>query len=91
MIRAFFRSREWALWAWGGAAVLMTSLWIQVQLTVAINTWYGGFYNLLQKAGDYKDNSAEGIQIFYDKLISISYVTNGLEGEPSFAVFHMCY
>ena len=50
MIRAFFYSKKWAMWAYGGGAVLIISLWIQVQLTVAINTWYGDFYNLLQKA-----------------------------------------
>ena len=57
MIKAFYRSKEWVLWAWGGGALLCLSLWLQVQLTVAINSWYGDFYNLLQKAGDYKDQS----------------------------------
>ena len=53
MIAAFYKNKEWALWAWGGGGLLEISLWVQVQITVAINTWYGGFYNLLQKAGDY--------------------------------------
>jgi len=65
MIKAFFRSREWALWAWGGGGLLAISLWVQVQITVAINKWYGGFYNLLQTSAEYKDNSAEGIALFY--------------------------
>ena len=56
MIRAFFYTKKWFRWAYGGGALLVASLWIQVQLTVAINTWYGDFYNLLQKAGEYKDN-----------------------------------
>ena len=91
MIRAFYKSRKWALWAYGGGFLLILSLWLQVRITVAINTWYGGFYNLLQQAGDYKDNSAEGVQIFYDKLIGMSYVINGFEGEPSFAVLAFPY
>ena len=91
MIKAFFRSREWALWAWGGGSLLAISLWVQVQITVAINKWYGGFYNLLQTSAEYKDNSAEGIALFYDKLISISYWTNGFEGEPSFTVLAFPY
>ena len=91
MIKAFFRSKKWAPWAYGGGALLVASLWIQVQITVAINTWYGGFYNLLQTSGEYKDNSAEGIALFYDKLISFSYWTNGFEGEPSFAVLAFPY
>ena len=67
------------------------SLWIQVQITVGINKWYGGFYNLLQKAGDYASNPESGISLFYEKLISISYVSNGFEGEPSFAVLAFPY
>jgi peptide/bleomycin uptake transporter len=91
MIKAFFRSKEWALWAWGGGALLALSLWIQVQITVAINKWYGGFYNLLQTSAEYKDNSAEGIALFYDKLISIDYWLNGFEGDPSFTVLAFPY
>ena len=63
MIGAYYKSRKWALWAWGGGALLIASLWIQVQITVAINTWYGGFYNLLQTAGDYKDKADVGTAI----------------------------
>jgi len=91
MIRAFYRSKKWALWAYGGGAALVASLWIQVQITVAINTWYGGFYNLLQTSGEYKDKSAEGIALFYDKLISFDYWLNGFQGEPSFAVLAFPY
>ena len=91
MIKAFYRSKKWAPWAYGGGALLVASLWIQVQITVAINTWYGGFYNLLQTSDEYKDNSAEGIALFYDKLISLSYWTNGFEGDPSFTVLAFPY
>ena len=91
MIKAFFRSKKWAMWAWGGGSLLALSLWIQVQITVAINEWYGGFYNLLQTSGDYKDNSAEGIALFYDKLISFDYWLNGFEGDPSFTVLAFPY
>ena len=73
MIKAFYKSKKWALWAYGGGALLIASLWLQVQLTVAINTWYGGFYDLLQKSGEYKDNAAEGVSLFYDKLLGLQY------------------
>ena len=91
MLKAFFSSQKWALWAYGGAGLLMVSLWIQVRITVAINEWYGGFYNLLQKAGDYKDHAADGVTLFYDKLISLSYVLDGFVGDPSFAVLAFPY
>ncbi|MDC0074138.1 putative transporter [Alphaproteobacteria bacterium] len=91
MIKAFFVNKKWFRWAYGGGFLLLLSLWIQVQLTVAINTWYGGFYNLLQTAGSFKDDPAKGIEQFYDKLISLSYVLKGFEGDPSFAVLAFPY
>ncbi len=54
MFRAFYRSRRWLLWAYGGASLLLVALFIQVELTVQINQWYGGFYNILQKATEHE-------------------------------------
>ena len=84
MIRAFYKSEEWALWAYGGLALLISSLWVQVQLTVAINSWYGGFYDHLQKAAEFVDDPQEGIDIFYDFLISTDYLVNGFEDSQAF-------
>ena len=91
MIKSFYATRQWALWAYGGGLLLFTSLWLQVQMTVAINTWYGGFYDLLQNAADYQDKPAEGIDLFFSKLVSPDYVVSGFEGEPSFAVIAFPY
>ncbi|MAR78618.1 MAG: transporter [Rhodospirillaceae bacterium] len=91
MIKAFFYTKKWFWWAYGGGSILVLSLWIQVQLTVAINTWYGDFYNLLQKAGDYKDNAQEGVFLFYSKLIGVEYIINGFDGIPSFAILAFPY
>ena len=52
MIKSFFGSKEWRLWAWGGGFALMLLIWTQVELTVKLNEWYGRFYNILQKAKD---------------------------------------
>ena len=68
MIKAFFASRKWALWAWGGLTVLLSSLWLQVSITVMINEWYGGFYDLMQNSGSYVSKPQEGIGLFYQKL-----------------------
>ena len=68
MIRAYFGTRKWALWAWGGLVVLLSSLWLQVSLTVMINEWYGGFYDLMQNSASYVNKSQEGIGLFYEKL-----------------------
>ena len=49
MLASFFLSRRWALWAWGGLLVLVAIVFVTVQQTVRLNTWYGQFYDLLQK------------------------------------------
>ena len=81
MLKAFWGSRQWLLWAWGGLGLLIISLWFQVKLTVAINTWYGGFYDLLQNAGDYVDKSQIGIDLLFSKLISLKYTLSGFNPE----------
>ncbi len=54
MFRSFYKSRRWLIWAYGGGLVLLLALFLQVQLTVQLNEWYGGFYNILQKATEHK-------------------------------------
>lgn len=63
MLKAFFYAKEWRVWAWGGLALLLTSLYTQVYITVLINGWYGEFYDILQKAEEHT------IQDFWDKII----------------------
>ncbi len=85
MIKAFFWSRKWAPWAYGGGGVLSLSLYLQVQMMVAINVWYGGFYNLLGRAVTFTLNPGEGIMLFYQKIYGWEYIMNGFRGNPSFA------
>jgi len=54
MFRSFFKSREWFVWAYGGGVFLLLALFVQVELTVKINEWYGSFYNILQKATEHE-------------------------------------
>ena len=46
----FFTQRKWQLWSWIGSFVILLSLWIQVQIDVKINEWFGQFYDMIQKA-----------------------------------------
>ena len=46
----FFTIKKWFLWAYLGSAIILSSLWIQVQIDVKINEWFGEFYNMIQKA-----------------------------------------
>ena len=91
MLKSFFLEKKWRLWSWGGLLLLIASLWFQVQMTVAINTWYGKFYDLLQNAGDYVDKPQEGIGLFFSQLISLDYILNGFEGDLSFVVIAFPY
>ena len=50
MFASFFKSREWALWAWPGAMIIVLGTWYQVQVDVAINEWFGSFYDMVQNA-----------------------------------------
>ncbi len=40
----------WSPWSVGVSALIIFLLWFQVQLDVMINSWFGIFYNLIQKA-----------------------------------------
>jgi peptide/bleomycin uptake transporter len=45
-----FRPHIWATWSILGSALILFVTSFQVQVSVAINDWYGPFYDLIQKA-----------------------------------------
>ena len=49
MLKSFFGTAKWALWAYSGLFLLLFFLYIQTSLNVAINEWYKDFYDVLQK------------------------------------------
>lgn len=49
MFRSFFGDKKWWMWAWLGAALIIMVTWYKVQLTVELNSWYGSFYDYIQK------------------------------------------
>lgn len=73
MFKAFFASKKWALWAYGGGICLLLSLYAQVHMSVLINTWYGNFYNVLQEVTKHTTHEFFELirQVFY---IAIPYV-----------------
>lgn len=46
----FFTNRAWWLWSWLGSAAILGSLWVQVEIDVKINEWFGQFYDMIQRA-----------------------------------------
>ena len=46
----FFYNPSWYLWAYLGSATILIAIWLQVQIDVEINYWFGDFYDLIQVA-----------------------------------------
>jgi peptide/bleomycin uptake transporter len=64
----FFSEKKWALWAWLGSAAILSSLWIQVQIDVKINEWFGEFYDMIQKA--LGEPNSITMEEYWDSLLS---------------------
>ena len=73
MLKSFFFSKKWRLWAWGGFIFIIGSLLAQTWIDVKINEWYKGFYDLLQKATE-RDVSEFYDGIFLFMKLAIPYV-----------------
>jgi len=46
----WFAPHPWAHWSIGGSALILFATYFQVQVSVAINSWFGPFYDLVQAA-----------------------------------------
>ena len=88
----FFTTSKWAVWAYVGSFVILASIWVQVQIDVMINEWFGEFYDMVQKAlgeansvtmGEYT-----GGLLSFAKLAAIS-ITLGLA--TSFLTSHFLF
>ena len=44
---AFYAPHKWALWSILGSALIIFTTYFQVQVSVAINAWYGPFYDMI--------------------------------------------
>ena len=64
----FFTTKKWLFWSWLGTASILSSLWVQVKVDVAINEWFGQFYDMIQKALAAPDTVT--LDEYFDSLIS---------------------
>lgn len=46
----WFRPHRWQLWSVAGSAIIIFATYFSVQVSVAINAWYGPYYDLIQQA-----------------------------------------
>jgi peptide/bleomycin uptake transporter len=61
-----YSPHPWALWSIFGSALILFTSYFQVEVSVAINSWYGPFYNLVQAA--LSKSAPVTIEQFYSEL-----------------------
>ncbi|WP_024506060.1 peptide antibiotic transporter SbmA [Bradyrhizobium sp. ARR65] len=61
-----FAPHPWATWSILGSALILFTSYFQVQVSVAINSWYGPFYDLVQAA--LSKSAPVTIEQFYTQL-----------------------
>ena len=64
----FFTEKNWFLWSWIGSFIILSSLWVQVEIDVKINEWFGIFYDMIQKA--LAEPNAVSIEEYFASLFS---------------------
>ncbi|MDA9725627.1 putative transporter [Candidatus Pelagibacter sp.] len=64
----FFTERNWFYWSWIGSFIILSSLWVQVEIDVKINEWFGVFYDMIQKA--LAEPNAVSIEEYFASLFS---------------------
>ena len=64
----FFTEKNWFLWSWVGSFIILSSLWVQVEIDVKINEWFGVFYDMIQKA--LAEPNAVSIEEYFGSLFS---------------------
>ncbi len=64
----FFTEKNWFLWSWIGSFIILSSLWVQVEIDVKINEWFGVFYDMIQKA--LAEPNAVTIEEYFASLFS---------------------
>lgn len=69
MIRAFFASKQWFIWAYGGGVFLLASLYGQVYIAVRVNEWYRTFFDMLQQTGQHT------LDDFWKSLMDWAFLT----------------
>jgi peptide/bleomycin uptake transporter len=62
----WFAPHPWAPWSIIGSALILFTSYFQVQVSVAINSWYGPFYDLVQAA--LSKSKVVTVEQFYSEL-----------------------
>ena len=67
-----FRKKNYAFIAWGGVITIFSSIWLQVQISVAFNEWFGSFYDTLPSI--FKSKTPEkDLKFFWGLIYAFCY------------------
>jgi peptide/bleomycin uptake transporter len=73
----FFSDSKWQRWSIWGSAFILFNIWFGVQVSVAINAWYGPFWDLIQnmlgKGGDIKDLYTGTLTFLYIAMVAVTF------------------
>ena len=64
-----FAPHPWARWSILGSALILFTSYFQVQVSVAINSWYGPFYDLIQAA--LSKSRPVTVEEFYSRIVDL--------------------
>lgn len=73
-----FSDNKWQRWSIWGSGFLLFSIWFAVQISVAINAWYGPFWDLIQsmlsnKGGKIEDLYTGLLTFLYIAMVSVTF------------------
>jgi peptide/bleomycin uptake transporter len=68
----WFMPHPWAHWSILGSALILFTTYFQVQVSVAINNWYGPFYDLVQAA--VSKSAPVTLAQFYGQLLVFAWI-----------------
>ncbi|GAA5631794.1 peptide antibiotic transporter SbmA [Acinetobacter calcoaceticus] len=72
-------NNKWQSWSIWGSAFILFNIWFGVQVSVAINAWYGPFWDLIQKmlangGGDIKELYMGTLTFLYIAMVAVTLV-----------------
>ena len=73
----FFSDNKWQRWSIWGSAFILFNIWFGVQVSVAINAWYGPFWDTIQgmlgKGGNIKELYMGTLTFLYIAMIAVTF------------------
>ncbi|MCE1270034.1 MAG: peptide antibiotic transporter SbmA [Acinetobacter sp.] len=74
----FFSDNKWQKWSVWGSAFILFNIWFGVQVSVAINAWYGPFWDMIQKmlsdgGGNINDLYKGTLTFLYIAMVAVTF------------------